>query len=303
MSRLPLLWRAARLFGYRAWSSTFDENTAAARAILRAAARDATPEPGPEPITVVLLSYRRPWNTPLQLHLCLATPGVERVIVSHNDPTRPPPKLPDDPRVRLIVQPRESGPVTRYQVLRDEPGRWFVALDDDVFLSPLQIARLVRALAQSPEVPHGVHGQLYRAGRFTDNVTRAEGEVDLLNRVYAFSAAHRDRYFELLSLLGVTSEEALRRLDDDIVLAFSGAGRPRIHDLGPMADCPSEARRGALWRRKDALARRTELTLRLEALAPRPRAAPDAVGRPMVPGPRALVLALPLLLARRYHVH
>lgn len=297
--RLRLLWRAARLYGYRAWSSTFEENAQAARAVLRAAARDAIAAPGPARITVVLLSYRRGWNTALQAHLCLSTPGVERVLVSHNDPARPAPRLPEDPRLRLVVQPRESGPITRYQVLRSEPGPWFLALDDDLFLSPLQLERLVRELVRRPEVPHGLHGQLYRAGSFTDNVTRADGEVDLLNRAYAFSAAHRDRYFELLGELGVSSEAELRRLDDDIVLSFCGAGRPLVHDLGPVLDCPSEARRGALWRRKDALRRRTELTERLLALAPRENSGPDARGRPLVRGPRALWLGAPELLARR----
>ncbi|MBK7579781.1 MAG: hypothetical protein IPI67_06180 [Myxococcales bacterium] len=286
LERLRLLARASRLFAFRAVSSTFAENRSAARQLLRAAARDALPEPGPVPITIVLLSYRRPWNTPLQAHVCLSVPGITRVIVSHNDPARAPPRLPEDPRLRLVVQPRESGPITRYQVLRDEPGPWFVAIDDDLFLSPLQLTQLVRRLVEHPEVPHGVHGQLWKNGQFTDNVTRADGEVDLLNRVYAFSAAQLARYFELLALLELTDEAVLRRLDDDIVLSFCGSERPRIHDLGPMLDCPSERRRGALWRRKDALERRTQLLSRLEALTERGACADAAVGRPLVKGPR-----------------
>jgi hypothetical protein len=294
-----LLARAARLYGFRAWASTFAENASATRDVIRSAARDALPEPGSEPITVVLLSYRRPWNTPLQVHLCLAAPGVERVIVSHNDPSRPPPPLPDDPRVKLRVQPRESGPITRYQVLRDEPGPWFLALDDDLFLSPAQMARLMRELVRRPEVPHGMCGQLYRAGTFQDNVTRAEGEVDLLNRVYAFTAEHRDRYFELLKSLGIREEAELRRLDDDLVLAFAGRARPRLHDLGPTLDCPSEARRGALWRRRDALPRRLELWARLGQIEPRTGPSPDTLGRERVPGSRWLWAATPGLLLER----
>lgn len=296
--RARLLWRALRTFGYRAWSSTFEENAEAARELVRAASRDALAEPGPFPLTIVLLCYRRAFNTALQAHLALSVPGVTRVLVSHNDPSRPLPRLPADPRLSVVRQPRESGPITRYQVLCDEPGPWFLAIDDDLFLSPRQALALVRELVARPEVPHGLHGQHYRRGAFEDNVTRASGEVDVLNRAYAFSAEHLRRYFELLERLGITREEELRRLDDDIVLSFAGSGRPLVHELGPVLDCPSEARRGALWRRRDALRRRTELFEKLAGVAAR-TAGPSAVGRPLVPGPRRLWLAAPALLARR----
>lgn len=280
-----------RLLGFRALSSTFRENTRQVSKLIRAAASPARSVPSDVPLTVVLLSYRRGRNLPLQLHLCLQTPGVERVIVSHNDPSRAPPPIPVDPRVRLIVQPRDAGPIERYRVLREERGPWFLALDDDLFLSPPQMQALARALAAEPSVPHGIHGQLFVSGSFRDNVTRDDGEVDLLNRVYAFSRAHLQRYFDLLRELGVEREDELRRIDDDIVLAFAGKGRPRIHDLGPIVDCPSERRPGALWRRRDALQRRTRLTEALLALAPRASDGQAARGRALERGPRALWLA------------
>jgi hypothetical protein len=219
--------------------------------------------------TLVLLSYKRPQNLELQAHLALRCPRVRRIVISHNAPGRRRPRCPDDPRIRWVIQPRESGPVTRYQVVRDESTRFFVAIDDDLFLSPAQISELVAHLSADPDVVHGIYGQRDRAGAFVDNLTRIEDEVDILNRVYAFTDVHLGEYFRLLDEVGLSSFEELRRLDDDLVLAFSGSGRPKIHDLGPFCDCPSERRRGvALWRRKNAGALRRELFERLRRLKP-----------------------------------
>lgn len=269
--------RALKLASYRPRSSSWPEHARAVRALYEAAATPAAPRPGPVDFAVVLLSYRRRQNLDLQIHLALSAPGARRVIVSNNDPAVPLAPSTRDPRLELVEQPREAGPIERYFVSRRVEERFILALDDDLFLLPEQLSRLAAALAADPDVPHGIYGQLWRPTGFVDNVTRAEGEVDLLNRVYAFTPQHLARYFELLQALEVRSPDALRDLDDDLPLAFCGVRRPRIHDLGPFADCPSErSLKLARWRRKRAAELRTDLFERLRALVPLERRGSNA---------------------------
>ena len=57
---------------------------------------------------------------------------------------------------------------------------------------------------------------------------------------------------------------------DDIVLSFTGMGRPRIHDLGPLEFCPTSSLKGvALWKENDFFERRYRLFLRSRSLAGR----------------------------------
>jgi hypothetical protein len=71
-------------------------------------------------------------------------------------------------------------------------------------------------------------------------VQRRAARVDLLNRAYLFTAAHRDRFFVLLEgLYGRDPQRNPLRYGDDIVLSHSGSRRPMVHDVGRVFYCPS----------------------------------------------------------------
>ena len=264
---------------FRAIGGTWREHVQVRREI--AGALDARLEARPGPgLCVVLPVYTRPQNLPLSVALALRTPGVEEVRVCLNDPRlewrgRLDPAEARDPR--LIVERAESrrGPVERYRSAERSSSAHFASLDDDVFLAPGALRGLADHLRAAPSRAHGFYGQRVdeRTGRYSQNLCRRAGAVSVLNRAYAFTAAHVERYVALLEGL---SERDPIAIDDDVVLSFCGEALPEVHDLGPWLDCPSETdKRIARFGRQDAASRRRAL---FEELAERVGVPPAAVG-------------------------
>lgn len=255
---------------------TWREHLRAAAAI-RAVVRSPPPEPrAGADVVLTLNAFRRPDNVPLIVHLALATPSVREVFISHNDPSIPLP-LPPHPRVRVFGRGGSYGPLGRYLVARESDAERFLSIDDDVFLHPTQLEQLVRASRRDPSVPHGFYGQLFDGERYHHNRGRSDGRVDVLNRAYAFTRAHLDRYFELLDALGF--EEGARRAltMDDVVLTFCAEARPKMHDLGPHVDCPTERDAAiAIFPKAGQGGRRAALFRRLARISPVRREGPDA---------------------------
>lgn len=225
-------------------------------------------------VTAVLLSYARPWNVDPMVRMLLRLPCVERVIVSNNNPGVDLSRwlrVRDD-RLRVLVQPAKR-PASMMAMLAldaaDEGATHMLSVDDDLLLFPRQLMALLYALAYDPSVPHGLVGQRIDAGEF--HVTGG-GEVDVLNRVYAFTAAHVRRYAETLERLGYETRERKETLPfgSDIVLSHCGEGRPRIHDAGRLLSCPTAALAGiARFKEPGFDDFRAELLTRVRALSPR----------------------------------
>ncbi|MEM7584687.1 MAG: hypothetical protein AAF560_14955 [Acidobacteriota bacterium] len=208
---------------------------------------------GPEPqpmgdlrLTVVLISYRRIANMDTLTKGFLRLPFVDRIIVSNNHPKYRIREWirSDDPRLILMDQPKKTGPGIRFDLARDFPADYYLTVDDDIFLTPQQIRRLFEHLVDQPETPHGIFGQQY-VGRgevppqlwgWKCSVTRIDTEVDVLNRVYAFTREHLNEYFRHIAELGLGKGSEIFN-GEDVILSASGKGRPRIHDLGPWLDC------------------------------------------------------------------
>lgn len=224
--------------------------------------------------TFILLSYARPWNMQRIVDTVLSARSCGSVILSNNNPKIDILKYVDlPPKQVTILQQAEHWPaVNRFCIARESGAENFVCIDDDLFLTALQIDALVARLAENPAVPHGVWG----ANVCTD--TNADGReslrlqggvhnvtvpVRILNRAYAFTGKHNRRFFELLTALGITDPRELGPADD-ILLSHSGAGLPICHDLGPLSTCPTSTMRGiALWREPGFFEARIE---RLEQL-------------------------------------
>ena len=199
--------------------------------------------PRDEKLTVVLLSYGRAANLNTIVDACLASPFVQRVILSNNNPAL---QMRDfvrqrDPRLQITDQPARCYPSKRYELARDSGEQWLLCIDDDTFLTPRQIRSLFESLLADPERPHGIAGENFGAANGTASYIfgrpgEAE-EVDCLVWAYAFTREHALRYFALLEELGIGSSSL--RANEDIVISDSGAGRPLVHHFGTLHLCSS----------------------------------------------------------------
>jgi hypothetical protein len=206
---------------------------------------------------LILLSYKRPWNIEPLVRMGLRLGCIEHILVSNNNPAidmRHCVRIQDE-RLTILAQPQRCTasimPLLAARAARQGFSR-FLAVDDDVFLLPEQIERVLACLEDQLAIPHGIVGQMFTdtlSGR-SDHVT-GEREVDVLNRAYAFTDKHALAYERLLSALGRTTPESQAALPfgSDIVLSATGDGRPHIHDVGPFLSCPTAALPGiALFR-------------------------------------------------------
>lgn len=230
-------------------------------------------------VTFLLLSYRRPANMQRQLDDIAAAPIPNKsVILSNNNPAINifDYVAPDGPAVTILQQSRRRISAQRYELAREAGSQYFVALDDDLFLSPDQIAALAKKLFEAPTMPHGIWGQKLiaeadgRPGLSWDVVRRVDCQVDVLNRAYAFTNQHVTRFFELLGVLGLANVDELGPADD-ILISVSGAGRPWCHDLGAIENCPTSNTPGiAFWKDDAFYPWRLDILSRLRAIGSLP---------------------------------
>lgn len=220
--------------------------------------------------TFIILSYARPQNIQRMLEAIIKARTCGRIILSNNNPEIDILQFIDpSPDVLEVVQQSERWePIKRWCIARECEGEFFVCIDDDLFLTTKQIDMLVGQLVADPSVPHGVWGSRMidvkgRGIRLKRGVFNYSGEVDVISRAYACTRAQVQQMFELMARLGVQDPRALGR-GDDILLSFSGEGRPRCHDLGPLENCLTSNQKGiALWREEGFYQARLKLFQRL----------------------------------------
>jgi hypothetical protein len=202
----------------------------------------------------VLLSYKRPKNLPWIAKSLLKNNFISRVIVSNNNPDM---KMEDwfdfnDERLELMNQKVRRLPGYRFEIARHLKEEYIICIDDDLYLRPAQIIKLYSELLNNPAVPHGVWGQRFYndGGELTwkDGIRNLDGEIDVMNRAYFLTRKHIDNFIKIINMLGFDSIEDLQFVDD-MVLSFSGSGRPICHDVGPLLNCLSkDAEDIAVWK-------------------------------------------------------
>jgi hypothetical protein len=202
-----------------------------------------------ERLTVVLVSYLRPANMERIVRAALKCKFVNKIVVQNNNPEidiRDWIGVSDD-RLRIVNSPVRRGAGSRWFVAREENEAYYLAIDDDVFLFPGQIARLFSNLLNDPDVPHGVHGILTGKSRRQTHVARREATVDILHQLYLATGDHVRRYHEILATLERDAPDARAIADhfgDDVIISNCGNGAPRIHNVGFVPRCASSHRRG-----------------------------------------------------------
>ena len=246
-----------------------------------------------EKVTVILLSFKRVQNMQSIVRGLLKAPFVEKIIVSNNNPEYDITRWISlkDPRLRLINQSKPTAPGMRFELARQEPGKYFLSIDDDVFLYPSQVRRLIKACLNNSGSPYGVQGENRNEAIRPENdssvapdgwesgLSGFNRQVDVLNRVYAFTREHLEEMYRLAKLLGIAVGELAN--GEDILLSFSGRSRPFMVDVGKILSCLSQDRDGiATWSTRNGFFQeRSRLYDRLMAATGR-RAAEDPVRGP-----------------------
>jgi hypothetical protein len=155
----------------------------------------------------------------------------------------------------------------------DQPGEYFLCLDDDVLIYPNQLALLLRRLIEEPATPHGIAGKLNRRYR-----VGVESEVDDLYLAYAVTREHIETYRSYLEEMAADfgiDAETVEFWADDVVISRTGPGRARIHKVGYVHQCPTATSPGtAIYREAGSRRKRLEIASAVESIRSRSTASP-----------------------------
>lgn len=205
---------------------------------------------------VILLSHNRPQNLHLLVRAALKNDFIEKVIVSNsNFNVRISEWIKcNDPRLKLIDETKDTQPGVRFCLAQEEDSRYYLAIDDDVFLTPVQYRKLFNHLIEEVSIPHGVIGHIYKPGTKSTNgspfyhISSVNTKVDVLIGVYAFTRDHLKNLLALCDNLDMGPLHLLRN-GEDILLSVSGKSKPKIHEVGRLWQCKSAGIPGvALWK-------------------------------------------------------
>jgi len=239
----------------------------------------------PEKLCIILLGWKRMHNMEPIVRSLLRADFIERIIVSNNNPEY---RISDwitlrDERLRLVDQPVKRAPGLRFELARAEASRYFMSIDDDVFLYPEQVKQLFVAMLERQDAPHGIQGERFvgtprNVSRFNVPlrhgwqvaIRRREEQVDVINMVYGFNQDQVEEVYRLARRFGTDVADMAN--GEDILLSLSGRERPWVHDVGVVAECISAAQRGvSTWRtRQNFFAERSVLFQALQECKSRP---------------------------------
>lgn len=218
-------------------------------------------------VIAYVANFKRPQNIALIVHALLASPSVGRVIVSNNNPACDLSQWFTSPcdRVTVLQHDTPQSCAMRYEHLRHYPSPFYLIVDDDVLLLPVQIDALLIELEKDPSVPHGVYGQRWEQDHFRGGIQAETGRINVISRVYAFTEKHLSEWHRLFALLPQGNHHLA--YSDDMILSHCGNALPRIHNIGSFIDCPSQGTRGiAMWRQDGFHAGREDLYRQLQQL-------------------------------------
>lgn len=168
---------------------------------------------------------------------------VERLVISnHNPDIRIEEKVKiKDPRIVMINQPVKRGCGYRWLVANQFQPKYLIVIDDDIWLFPLQIAKLFKHLVAEPDVPHGITGMVRMEDSKIAVVEKKDLTVDYLCETYAITESQLRRYLVLRECL-LQDKRLLEMIDaavDFMLISQSGTQRPKIHNIGRVFKDPS----------------------------------------------------------------
>ncbi|HKT54301.1 MAG TPA: hypothetical protein VJP88_07600 [Caulobacteraceae bacterium] len=222
-------------------------------------------------LAVIILNYKRPQNIgAIAAAAREALPDAPIFILDQGER--------EDFRERSDVPWREvwvqrarvnQGAGARVPLACSLPFDFYLAIDDDIFLTPQQIRRLAEIVQDQPDRAHGVWGERLELDRdilqTRTSITEIDAALSNLNEVYAFSRGQAAAAIRLSAQLGFPSWEAVQ-VGNDILLSCASPKPPLCHNLGPIRHCPTCNEPGvAVWLSEGFRERRGELVRRLFA--------------------------------------
>jgi hypothetical protein len=207
--------------------------------------------PASEKLTVIVLNHKRPENVAQIAKYTLRAGFVGKLIISNNSQDYPIRKYVDleDKRLILIDQSEPSGVGVSFELAQQFPTRYYVRIDDDIFLHPAQLQWIYWNLRASAHRPHGIFGAALDRDKNRDPTwpfvhrRNTDSPVEILNGLFAFTEDHLTEYLRLCALLGITDQKSFMN-GEDIVLSYSGTEKALIHNVGPIWECASASTPG-----------------------------------------------------------
>lgn len=206
----------------------------------------------------VLITYFHPArmaDIDAQIGNILKCDFVEKLVISNHNPDV---DLEQKVRVRdgrLVFwrQDVRRGCGYRWLVASELDPEYLIVIDDDMLFFPSQLAKLFRHLVNDPTMPHGISGFLRRDGGVLEYRERENLSVDYLCETYAVTREHLRRFLAFRSMVAGDGDvlEMIETAADFMVISRTGAGSPRIHDVGRLFKSATFKQSGVAVHKRD----------------------------------------------------
>lgn len=200
-------------------------------------------------IAAIILSYKRQQNIAKIAEYMNRCDFISDIFLSNNNPELDINDWGDfsGDKYHVVNQVMRCYPSKRLEIAEQCDADYFLCCDDDLFLSTSQLNQFITVALQAPSKVHGIYGQVFVGdgvgARFYSGISGVNLELDVLNRAYFFSKSHVRTMGKLASQMGFACLDDVRYIDD-LVMSFSGDGRPLCHDVGPIEDCETSLETG-----------------------------------------------------------
>lgn len=213
-------------------------------------------------VSIILTNYKRPWNIPKQISsISKINANIEIVLIDNDCDNLL--QLGNIDNVKHIRMGYNSGAGFRFLYATECYADMIVCIDDDVLLQPTQIGQLIDHALLDTERLHGVWGQ-----RITQRENKpwlqggifcVESQLDVLNRVYAFTPSIAAKALGLASQLGFKCWSEIGPIDD-ILMSFAEVKKPMCWNFGPITECiTSNDEEIAVWKQHGFQKRRRDI--------------------------------------------
>jgi hypothetical protein len=229
---------------------------------------------GAPKVPIILTNFKRPQNLPRLVEICLGSKYAGAIIVIDNAPDDSLRATLDFSSGRVDYRPNFAnlGAGHRFTVAARMSEPLVVAIDDDLFPTVGQIDTLIERARADPGRLHGIWGErLTRKDghpHFANAIYGQDRDIDIVNRVYVFDPLQAAKANALRRRIGFANWlDAIPT--DDVLLSFASDRKPRMHDLGPIEDCPTSGAEGiAQWRHENFIHRRWQVVAKLSRIRP-----------------------------------